>query len=260
MISKTKSFILAFGLLLTAFLAQRCANAVAPTGGPKDDKPPVVVEAVPQNHSIDFVGKKIELTFDEYITLENAKQNVLISPPMSEKPDIKLKNKTVIIKFKEDLLPNTTYTINFGSAIKDLHEGNQFKDYVYSFATGDHLDTLRIAGKVLNAEDKKPVEDAYVGLYADCDNVDSLPLTVAPNYITKTDKEGNFRLEGLADKKYLVFASRMSTPTSISTCQMRKWRFWTPWCRPLIPGRLPHHNLWIRRRWIALLWRTIAPY
>ena len=162
---------------------------------------------MPENHSINFLGKKIEITFDEYITLENANQNVMISPPLSEKPDIKLKNKTVVIKFKEDLAANTTYTINFGAAIKDLHEGNQFKDYVYSFSTGDHIDTLAIAGKVLNASDKKPVDGVYVSLYAaDCENVDSLPMTTIPDYITKTDKEGKFSLNGLADKKYLVFA------------------------------------------------------
>lgn len=190
-----------------AFFAQRCANAVAPTGGPRDERPPVVVEAVPENHSINFLGKKIEITFDEYITLENANQNVMISPPLSEKPDIKLKNKTVVIKFKEDLTANTTYTINFGAAIKDLHEGNQFKDYVYSFSTGDHIDTLGIAGKVLNASDKKPVDGVYVSLYAaDRENVDSLPMTTIPDYITKTDKEGKFSLNGVADKKYLVFA------------------------------------------------------
>ena len=207
MIRKPKYLFYCLSVLLTAFLAQRCANAVAPTGGPKDNTPPKVVEAVPVNQSINFSGKRIEITFDEYITLENANQNVLISPPLSEKPDIKLKNKTVVVKFKENLAPNTTYTINFGSAIKDLHEGNLFKDYVYSFSTGDHIDTLAIAGKVLDAADKKPVENAYVGLYAgDRDNLDSLPMTVAPNYITKTDKEGNFRLAGLADKKYLVFA------------------------------------------------------
>ena len=207
MIRKVKYLVWGLGLMLTAFLAQRCANAVAPTGGPKDETPPVVVATVPENRSVNFKGKRIELTFDEYITLENANQNILFSPPLFEKPDIKLKNKTVVIKFKEELLDSTTYTINFGTAIKDLHEGNQFKNYVFSFSTGDHLDTLQIAGKVLNAEDKKPIEDAYVGLYAaDRDNLDSLPLTSAPNYITKTDKEGQFSLNGLADKKYLIFA------------------------------------------------------
>ncbi len=207
MIRKLKYLIFCLAMLLTAFLAQRCANAVAPTGGPKDERPPMVVETLPENRSTNFIGKKIEITFDEYITLENANQNVMISPPLSEKPDIKLKNKTVVVKFKENLAANTTYTINFGTAIKDLHEGNQFKDYVYSFSTGDYLDTLCIAGKVLNASDKKPIENAYVSLYsADRDNLDSLPMTTTPNYITKTDKEGNFRLTGLADQKYLVFA------------------------------------------------------
>ena len=207
MIRKLKYLFFALALLLTAFLAQRCANAVAPTGGPKDITAPVVVEAVPENHSTGFNGKKIEITFDEYITLDNANQNVMISPPMKEKPDIKLKNKTVVVRFKEPLAANTTYTINFGSSIKDLHEGNPFKDFVYSFSTGDHVDTLAIAGKVLNASDKKPVEDAYVSLYAaDPSGIDTLPLSTIPNYITKTDKEGNFFLGGLADKSYLVFA------------------------------------------------------
>ena len=207
MIRKLKYLLLGFALLLTAMLFHRCANAVAPTGGPKDTTPPKVVGAVPENRSTNFVGKKIEITFDEFITLENANQNVMISPPMKEKPDIKLKNKTVVVKFKEPLAENTTYTINFGAAIKDFHEGNPFKDYVYSFSTGDHVDTLVIKGKVLNASDKKAVENVYVSLYAaDNDNIDSLPLSAIPNYITKTDKEGNFRLAGLADKKYLVFA------------------------------------------------------
>ena len=207
MISKQKHLFFCLGLLLVAFLAQRCANAVAPTGGPKDTTPPVVVAAVPENQSTHFIGKKIEITFDEFITLENANQNVMISPPLKEKLDIKLKNKTVVVKFKENLVPNTTYTINFGSAIKDLHEGNPFKDYVYSFSTGDHIDTLSITGKVVDAETMKPIENVYVGLYAaDRDNLDSLPMTTAPNYITKTDKEGQFSLNGLADKSYRVFA------------------------------------------------------
>ena len=193
-------------LLAVAFLAQRCANAVAPTGGPTDKVPPKVKLAVPENNSTNFNARKIEITFDEFVTLENATQNVMFSPPLSEKPNIRLKNKTVIIKFKEPLAENTTYTIHFGAAIKDLHEGNQLEDYIYSFSTGDYIDTLRVAGKVLNAEDKKPVEQAYVCLYAEREGLDSLPLTTIPDYITKTDKEGHFNLTGLADKRYLIIA------------------------------------------------------
>ena len=194
-------------IIFSALLFQRCANAVAPTGGLKDNTPPKVVEAMPENLGTNFGGRKVEITFDEYVTLENANQNVLISPPLATKPDIKLHGKTLTVKFKEDLKPNTTYTIHFGEAVKDLHEGNVFKDYIYTFATGELIDTLSIAGILLNAEDKKPVEKAFVGLYAaDRDKLDSLPLTTIPDYITKTDKDGRFGLNGLADKKYLVFA------------------------------------------------------
>lgn len=194
-------------LFLTALLMTQCANVVTPTGGPKDTLPPKVVKAVPENRHVGFDSKKIEITFDEYITLENAQQNVLFSPPLTGKPDIKLNNKTVVIKFKEDLIPNTTYTIHFGSAIKDLHEGNQFKDYYYSFSTGDILDTLSIAGKVLDAETKKPVDDLLVGAYSsEHDILFDAPTKKAPDFLTKTDKEGRFTFHGLPDKKFLVFA------------------------------------------------------
>ena len=195
------------GLFLTLLLLSRCANMVTPTGGPKDVTPPVVTVAKPENNNVNFDGKKIEITFDEYVTLNNASQQVLISPPMTEKPDIKLSNKTVVIKFKESLLPNTTYTIHFGEAVKDLHEGNVFKDYVYSFATGEVLDTLTLAGKVLDAESQKATTDLYVMLYdGDSDSLCEQPTRRAPDFIAKTDKDGKFQFQGLPQKKFLVFA------------------------------------------------------
>jgi hypothetical protein len=206
-----KSKIINILLFLSVFLLTHCANMVTPTGGPKDMTPPKVTEAMPENHSVNFNGKKIEITFDEYLTLENASQQVLFSPPLNEKPDIKLNNKTVLIKLKEELKPNTTYTIDFGQAVKDLHEGNIFKDYVYSFSTGEQLDTLTITGKVLDAETQKPVEKLFVTLYSNPDSIpdDSLffrPTLRKPDFITRTDKDGKFQFHGLPNKKFLLFA------------------------------------------------------
>ena len=192
--------------ILAVVLLSQCANMVTPTGGPKDVTPPKVVEATPVNQNTMFDGKKIEITFDEYVTLENASQNVLFSPPLTTKPDIKLSNKTVVIKFKEDLSPNTTYTVNFGNAIKDLHEGNLFKDYIYSFSTGAVLDTLTLEGKILDAESKKAVENMLVGLYdAANDSLFDLPTRRVPDFVAKTEKDGGFRFHGLPDKTFLVF-------------------------------------------------------
>lgn len=209
---KIKNILLFLGMLSLT----RCANVVTPTGGPKDTTPPKVTEARPADRSTGFVGRKIEFTFDEYIVLDNASQNVLFSPPLTTKPDIKLSNKTVVIRLKEDLQPNTTYTIQFGSAVKDLHEGNLLKDYRYTFSTGDVLDTLTIKGKVLNADDKKPAEDLFVELYSsEHDSLFGLPTRRVPDFITKTDKEGKFELSGLPDKQFLVFALKDMNSNSV---------------------------------------------
>ena len=187
----------------------RCANIVSPTGGPKDIVPPVVLLATPENQSSNFNEKEIHLTFDEYVTLNNPNNNILISPPLEENPDYKLNGKSLIIKFKETLKNETTYSINFGESIKDLHEGNIFKDYSYVFSTGENIDSLTLEGKLLQAIDHKPSADYFVMLYCDENDtisLDSLPYLVKPYYITKSDKEGNFKFSGLKDSNYLIFA------------------------------------------------------
>ncbi len=187
----------------------RCANIVSPTGGPKDIVPPVVLLATPENQSSNFNEKEIHITFDEYVTLNNPNNNILISPPLEKNPDYKLNGKSLIIKFKETLKNETTYSINFGESIKDLHEGNIFKDYSYVFSTGENIDSLTLEGKLLQAIDHKPSADYFVMLYCDENDtisLDSLPYLVKPYYITKSDKEGNFKFSGLKDSDYLIFA------------------------------------------------------
>ena len=187
----------------------RCANVVSPTGGPKDTVPPIVLHSTPQNQATNFSDKEIHITFDEYVTLNNPNKNILISPPLDNNPEYKLSGKSLIIKFKESLKPDVTYSINFGEAIKDLHEGNVFKDYSFVLSTGENIDTLTLQGKVLQAFDHKPSADFFVMLYTndnDSVKIDSLPYLSKPYYITKTDKDGNFKFSGLKNDEYLIFA------------------------------------------------------
>ncbi len=187
----------------------RCANVVSPTGGPKDTIPPVVLQSVPENQSTNFQDKEIHITFDEYVTLNNPNGNIFISPPLEKNPEYKLSGKSLVIKFKEPLKPEVTYSINFGEAIKDLHEGNIFKDYSFVFSTGENIDTLTLEGKLLQAVDHKPSADYFVMLYCndnDTISIDSLPYFVKPYYATKSDKEGKFKFSGLKENDYLIFA------------------------------------------------------
>ena len=222
-------------VVLAAFLLVGCANVVTPSGGPKDVTPPVVLESSPANNSTNFKGKSIHLTFDEFITLNNPSNNVLISPPMNKKPTYRTSGKTLIIKFEEPLQPNTTYSINFGDAIKDLHEGNIFKGYTFNFSTGESIDSLSLKGKVISASALTPMDGMIVGLYSD-DNesvtLDSLPYKVKPSYLTTTDKQGEFEFTGLADKEYLIFALKDNNSNLIFDLPNEEIAFYSDLVKP----------------------------
>ena len=204
-----KYFIKFFQPILLASIVASCAQISAPSGGKKDTTPPSIISSLPSNGSPGFTGNKFELKFSEFVVLKEINKRLLISPPVKETPDFHLKGKSLIVKFKDELKPNTTYSVYFGDAIQDLTEGNPIHNFTYIFSTGDHVDSLSLTGQVVEAFDLQPVEGAMVMLYNDINDtipLDSLPMTVPPYYLSKTGKEGNFQFNGLADQSYLIFA------------------------------------------------------
>ena len=191
--------------LLLALFCWNCAQQGSPTGGPKDEDPPRVLESIPRNYSTRFEAKKIQITFDEFIVLDNVNQELIVSPPMEEKPVVRLKNKTMVIQFEEALKDSTTYTFNFGSAIKDLHEGNKLLNYEYVFSTGDVLDSLSVKGTLKYAEDLSVPEDPISILLYD-DLRDSVPLTQIPLYVGRSDDSGVFSVNNLRPDTFKVVA------------------------------------------------------
>lgn len=198
-----------FYLAIVILLVGSCAQAVMPLGGEKDETPPTVASSVPQNYQKNFSEKTIEITFNEFVKLDNANKKILISPPLENNPEYKLRGKTLIIKFMEDLKPETTYSIFFSDAIIDLTEGNPLGNSSFVFSTGSVIDSLSLSGQVSNAFDLKTVEETFVMLYVnenDTLQLDSLPYLTRPMYVSRTDKEGRFTLSNLRNKEYLVFA------------------------------------------------------
>jgi hypothetical protein len=124
---------------------------------------------------------------------------------MEEKPEIRLKKKTIIIEFEEELKDSTTYTLNFGNAIKDLHEGNKLQNYEYVFSTGEELDSLSVRGKLKYAHDLTVPEEAItIMLYTDLR--DSVPLMDIPLYVGRSNDSGVFSVNNLKPDIYKVFA------------------------------------------------------
>ncbi len=193
------------GLFLSLMLLLAgCAKIVTPVGGPKDTTPPKILKESPANHSTLFDKKNIKITFDEFVVLNNPSQTVIVSPPLDQKPDLSISGKSVIIKLPDSLRSNTTYSIVLSETIKDFTEGNPLSIYTYDFSTGDYIDSFMLNGNVKDAVTLGASKDVYVFLY-DRD-IDSLPLSTRPTYLTKTNASGKFTFNNIKPGKYKIFA------------------------------------------------------
>ena len=191
-------------LLLTLTLVAACARMGNPDGGWYDETPPRVVGASPTEKATGVKTRKLHIRFNEFIKIENATENVVVSPPQLESPDIKAGGKSIDIELKDSLKANTTYTVDFSDAITDNNEGNPLGNYTYSFSTGEHIDTMEVSGWVLAAENLEPVKGILVGLYANL--ADSAFRTQPMLRVAKTDGRGHFVIRGIAPGKYRVYA------------------------------------------------------
>ena len=181
-----------------------CAQIGAPTGGSRDTIPPRLLKATPGLNSTNFKGNRITLTFDEYINLEDVQNNVLVSPLQKNIPGVDYKLKTVTVRLKDSLLPNTTYSINFGNAIKDNNEGNPLRNFTYVFSTGNTIDSLQLSGKVIIAENGRADSAMIAMLYRNAD--DSAVQKRKPDYIAKLRGDGSFTFNNLSPGNYKLYA------------------------------------------------------
>jgi len=178
---------------------------VPPSGGARDSLPPVLEKVDPPDSSKNFGDKTITFTFDEYVDqIQNITENLLFSPTPNIEPFIDAKLRTVIVRLRDTLEPNTTYYINFGNAIRDINEGNVLRDFTYIFTTGQVIDTLELTGKVVLAETGKIDSTLIVMLHRSGE--DSAVMKEIPRYITKLDGRGNFRFRFLPPGTYYIYA------------------------------------------------------
>ncbi len=194
-----------FWVFIASLLALGCAVQQRPQGGPRDTSPPKLLLATPAKLTHNFKAKEIRLDFDEYFKLVNQFQEITVFPAPEKLPDYKVRQKSLIIELKDTLLKNTTYVINFGKAIQDVNESNQLKNFTYVFSTGDHIDSLTIAGTVTNNQTQQKELNATVMLFSL--KQDSLLFgKKKPSLYTTTDSSGNFTLGNLKEGVYKIYA------------------------------------------------------
>lgn len=193
-----------FLLLSLPVLLQNCAQVASPPGGKKDTIAPVLVVSVPKNRQLNYQGKTVELYFNEYITAENLQQKLLITPQDTNPYTVRQLPQGLKLTFNENFKPNTTYTISFADAIRDVTERNVAENPKLVFSTGSSIDSLRIGGTILDADTKLPVENMAVGLFAPGD---TLPVQrKRPSYFARTDTNGVYLIENIKAGLYKPFA------------------------------------------------------
>ena len=181
-----------------------CARMGQPDGGWYDDRPPQIIATTPADNGTGVKEKKVVICFDEYIKVEDATNNVVVSPPQLEMPEIKGAGKKIVVELKDSLKENTTYTIDFSDAITDNNEGNPLGNYTFTFSTGAQVDTMEVSGTILDASNLEPVKGIMVGLYADLE--DSAFYTKPLLRVARTDSRGRFIIRGVAKGKYRAYA------------------------------------------------------
>jgi uncharacterized protein (DUF2141 family) len=176
----------------------------SPNGGPYDEEPPVIVRTTPKPNQLNFKGKRIEIEFNEIVQLDKPMDNVIVTPPQKQLPVIRSAGKKVIVELKDTLLENTTYTIDFTSAISDSNEKNIFENYSFAFSTGATLDTLEVSGTLLDASNLEPMVGITIGLHNNL--ADSAFQTLPFLRTSRTNERGQFTIRNIAAGTYKVFA------------------------------------------------------
>lgn len=190
-------------IVITSLLAA-CASIGHPDGGPRDVEPPTFVSGTPEPGALNVTSGKLHFLFNENVQLDDPSNKIVVSPAQVQMPKISSNGKRISIELQDSLLPDATYTIDFGDAIKDLNEGNILDGFATYFSTGSEIDSLQISGMVMEARNLEPAQGMLVGVYAT--EADSAIRTLRFDRLTRTNQLGQFTLRNLPEGTYQLFA------------------------------------------------------
>ena len=203
----------AVALILIGGIFSRCAHTMTPQGGPKDTIPPVIVAMTPDNFAtnVKTVGNKIYVEFNEFVQLKDQNKEFFTSPAMKKKPILTIRGKGVAIQIRDTLLENTTYALNFGSAIRDNNEGNPLNAMRYVFSTGDKVDSMYCSGYTADSYKADSVSKSYIWFYIadslpDTPDWDSTMFNRKPDVIARAENNGIFIVQNLKPVPYRIYA------------------------------------------------------
>ena len=181
-----------------------CANIGNPSGGPIDKTPPIFMRSNPTPNAVNVKDRKIEIFFDEIVTLKDPSTKIIVSPAQTEMPRMSALGRKVTVELVDSLLPNTTYTIDFSNSIQDNNEGNAIDNFAFAFSTGSVIDSMRVSGYVLDSRTLEPMQSVVVGLQSNL--ADSAFHKEKLQRVSLTNDRGQFTIRNVSPGSYHIFA------------------------------------------------------
>lgn len=237
----------AVGLMFAGAFFSRCASIGSLEGGPYDTLPPIITHISPMDYTTNFKGDKVTFMFDEYIQLKNQQKEVFTSPAMKKKPLLTIRGKSLIIELRDDSLkPNTTYSIELGSALADNNEGNPLHGMRYVFSTGDRIDSLYMSGYTEDSQMADSLGKTFIYFFeADSieapDKYDSTMFKYQPSKIARSATNGIFIAQNLKPVDYRVYAFFDSNDNQTYEPSLDKIGFLDSVYNP---SRMPGFSIW----------------
>ena len=191
-------------IIIAAAVMYSCANIGNPSGGPIDKTPPIFMRSNPTPNAVNVKDRKIEIFFDEIVTLKDPSTKIIVSPAHTEMPRMSALGRKVTVELVDSLLPNTTYTIDFSNSIQDNNEGNAIDNFAFAFSTGSVIDSMRVSGYVLDSRTLEPMQSVVVGLQSNL--ADSAFHKEKLQRVALTNDRGQFTIRNVSPGSYHIFA------------------------------------------------------
>lgn len=191
-------------IIIAAAVMYSCANIGNPNGGPIDKTPPIFMRSNPTPNAVNVKDRKIEIFFDEIVTLKDPSTKIIVSPAQTEMPRMSALGRKVTVELVDSLLPNTTYTIDFSNSIQDNNEGNAIDNFAFAFSTGSVIDSMRVSGYVLDSRTLEPMQSVVVGLQSNL--ADSAFHKEKLQRVALTNDRGQFTIRNVSPGSYHIFA------------------------------------------------------
>lgn len=191
-------------IIIAAAVMYSCANIGNPSGGPIDKTPPIFMRSNPAPNAVNVKDRKIEIFFDEIVSLKDPSTKIIVSPAQTEMPRMSALGRKVTVELVDSLLPNTTYTIDFSNSIQDNNEGNAIDNFAFAFSTGSVIDSMRVSGYVLDSRTLEPMQSVVVGLQSNL--ADSAFHKEKLQRVALTNDRGQFTIRNVSPGSYHIFA------------------------------------------------------